>query len=184
MFGKTLEKNLDSSAARDLLRRSSKQRQTVQAGTLSRRHVADINYGIFSGKIGGAQVPVGCCINNSVSEHLAASPRELSVRRAVIALFIAIITATTYVRVRSYVLLASLQTWGRVRDGWNIGTILLFPRARTWHSAPLVYGRNTRKVDDTPRYDPYLYFVIGRSILIEARNSGLVSLIYQRYVSK
>lgn len=52
-------------------------------------------------------MPVGCCINNGVSEHLAASPRELSVRRAVIALFIAVITATTYVR--EY-LLAGVQT--------------------------------------------------------------------------
>jgi len=95
-------------------------------------------------------VSVGCCINNDV-RHLAASPRELSVRRVVIALFIAVITATTYIRVSSCCLPADTRGERRVEIYRNNPLICTNARALDDIPVPLVHGRNTRKVDDTPR---------------------------------
>jgi len=88
-------------------------------------------------------VSVGCCINNDV-RHLAASPRELSVRRVVIALFIAVITATTYIRVSSCCLPA--DTRGERRVEVYIETILLSAQTRA-HS--MIFG----PVSTRPKYE-------------------------------
>lgn len=139
-------------------------------------------------------MPVGCCRNNGMSEHLAASPRELSgASRRNSSIYCS--NNCYHLRTSTFLLSRHGEGMGRGREGVVSEQSSYLHKRRAGalddiRSRWYVHGRNARKVDDIPRNDPYLCrnCAIDRAspILTEVRrNSGLASLpIYQRYVSK
>lgn len=96
-------------------------------------------------------------------------------RCAVIALFIAVITAT---RLRTFLLTCRYVLNERGKGGQ--ANPLICRNAPEDIRPRLMHGRNTRKADDAP----YLYFVITRSIASPYKAEAASLPIHQPYMSK